>query len=488
MDRTFSSTATTMAAPKEFFEYVDASAGQFIQRLGEAVAIPSVSGDAARRQDVIKMSNWLNAQLQSLGVDTKQVELGTQELQGQTLPLPPAVLGSIGKDPKKKTVLIYGHFDVQPAELSDGWDTEPFTLVVDEKSGKLIGRGATDDKGPILGWLNVLQYHHQHGKELPVNLKFCFEGMEESGSEGLDDLVIRESKPGGYFEGVDCVCISDNYWLNTRTPALTYGLRGIAYYSIHVSGPARDLHSGTFGRTVHEPMTDLIALMSRLIDREGNILIPGVDDMVSAADAEERKIYETLDYSIEDIEEAAGAKIALSDDKVQVLMGRMRLPSLSLHGIEGAFSTPGAKTVIPAKVAGKFSLRLVPPQTPENVTPLVKQYIEDEFKKLRTKNKLEVEYLHGGRPWVEDVKHWNYEAAIRATETVYKRKPDLTREGGSIPVTLTFAESLGVNVLLLPMGRGDDGAHSTNEKIDRSNFIEGTKLLGSYLYELAASQ
>lgn len=153
------------------------------------------------------MSNWLNAQLQSLGVDTKQVELGTQELQGQTLPLPPAVLGSIGKDPKKKTVLIYGHFDVQPAELSDGWDTEPFTLVVDEKSGKLIGRGATDDKGPILGWLNVLQYHHQHGKELPVNLKFCFEGMEESGSEGLDDLVIRESKPGGYFEGVDCVCI-----------------------------------------------------------------------------------------------------------------------------------------------------------------------------------------------------------------------------------------------------------------------------------------
>ncbi|TRM67091.1 hypothetical protein BD626DRAFT_484722 [Schizophyllum amplum] len=475
-----------MAAPKDFLEFVDANADLFIQRLGEAVAIPSVSGDPSHRQDVLKMSNWLNAQLQALGVDTKQVDLGTQELEGQTLQLPPAVLGSIGKDPKKKTILIYGHFDVQPAQLSDGWDTEPFTLVVDDASGKLIGRGSTDDKGPILGWLNVLQYHHKHGKELPVNLKFCFEGMEESGSEGLDDLVIRESKPGGYFEGVDCVCISDNYWLNTRTPALTYGLRGVVYYAIHVTGPARDLHSGAFGRTVHEPMTDLIALMNKLVDGKGNILIPGVDDMVAAADAEERKLYEQLDYSIADVEEAAGGKIALSDDKVQVLMGRMRLPSLSLHGIEGAFSGVGAKTVIPSKVAGKFSIRLVPPQTPENITPLVNKYIEEEFAKLGTKSQVRIEYLHGGRPWVANVKHWNYEAAIKATEAVYKRKPDLMREGGSIPVTLTFAESLGVNVLLLPMGRGDDGAHSTNEKLDRSNFIEGTKLLGSYLYEVAA--
>ncbi|KAJ3502728.1 hypothetical protein NLJ89_g8755 [Agrocybe chaxingu] len=409
-----------MPAPTEFLTYIDAKADVFIKRLADAVAIPSISGDAKHRKDVFAMADWLNAQLKQLGVDTQLVDLGRHKMDGEDLPLPPAILGRIGSDSSKKTVLIYGHFDVQPANKSDGWDTDPFTLVVDEKTGRLIGRGSSDDKGPILGWLNVLQYHHENKLPLPVNLVFCFEGMEESGSEGLDDLVRRESKKGGYFDGVDCVCISDNYWLNTRTPALTYGLRGLSYYKVTISGPARDLHSGVFGRT-------------------GDILIKGVDEMVPRADEEEKAIYAGLDYSIADVEESAGASIALSADKVSVLMGRMREPSLSIHGIEGAFSGAGAKTVIPAKVSGKFSIRLVPPQTPEAIDPLA----------------------------------------------VYKQDPDLTREGGSIPVTLTFAESLGVNVLLLPMGRGDDGAHSTNEKLDRSNFIEGSKLLGTYLYELA---
>jgi len=473
-----------MAAPAEFLQYIDANADAFIQRLADAVAIPSVSGDPQRRPDVFRMAEWLDAQLQALGAETKLVPLGKHVVDGQELEIPPAILGAIGSDPAKKTVLIYGHFDVQPAEKADGWDTDPFTLVVHE-DGRLIGRGSSDDKGPILGWLNVLQYHKDNGKPLPVNLKFCFEGMEESGSEGLDELVERESKEGGYFHGVDCVCISDNYWLNTRTPALTYGLRGLTYFKVVVSGPGRDLHSGVFGRTVHEPMTDLVHLMARLVDTQGNILIPGVEEQVPAPDAAEKAIYERLDYSIADVESAAGGRIALDGGKVDVLMGRMRNPSLSLHGIEGAFSAAGAKTVIPAKVAGKFSIRLVPPQTPASVDPLVIQYLEAEFAKLNSKNTLVVESLHGGKPWVADHSHWNFEAAKRATRTVYKQEPDLTREGGSIPVTLTFAESLGVNVLLLPMGRGDDGAHSTNEKLDRSNFIEGSKLLGSYLYELA---
>ncbi|KXN88424.1 Cys-Gly metallodipeptidase DUG1 [Leucoagaricus sp. SymC.cos] len=471
-----------MPAPQEFIDYVDKSTGVFIQRLKEAVEIPSVSGDASRRPDVIRMANWINDQLKAVGVTTRLADLGMQEIEGQTLPLPPAVLGRIGNDKNKKTILVYGHFDVQPAFKSDGWDTEPFKLVIDGVTGRLIGRGASDDKGPVLGWINVLQWHHENKKELPVNIVCCFEGMEESGSEGLDELVQRESQPGGWFDGVDAVCISDNYWLNTRTPALTYGLRGLSYYRVTVSGPGRDLHSGVFGRTVFEPMTDLISIMSRLVDNRGNILIPGIQDQCSIADDKEKKIYAGLDYSIHDVEEAAGGNIALSSDKVEVLMGRMRNPSLSLHGIEGAFSGVGAKTVIPAKVSGKFSIRLVPPQTPESVDPLVVEYIEEQFKTLNTKSKLEIECLHGGKPWVTDHNHWNFEAAKRATLAI----PDLTREGGSIPVTLTFAESLGVNVLLLPMGRGDDGAHSTNEKIDKTNYIEGTKLLGTYLYEVAA--
>ncbi|SJL10080.1 probable DUG1-Cys-Gly metallo-di-peptidase [Armillaria ostoyae] len=477
-----------MPAPPELIKFIDDNAESFIKRLGEAVAIPSVSGDAKHRQDVFKMAHWLNAQLNSYGVETQLTDLGKHVMDGEELQLPPAILGKIGNDPNKKTVLIYGHFDVQPANLSDGWSSEPFTLTVNRENGQLVGRGSTDDKGPILGWLNVLQYHAENQKELPVNIKFCFEGMEESGSEGLDELVVKEAQPGGWFDGVDCVCISDNYWLNTRTPVLTYGLRGISYFKINITGPSWDLHSGVFGRTIHEPMTDLVILMSKLVDPQGHILIPGVDEMVPPAFADERSIYEKLDYAIEDIEAAAGASIALSSDKVEVLMGRMRSPSLSLHGIEGAFYGAGAKTVIPAKVAGKFSIRLVPPQTPENIAPLVNAYLEAEFAKLGTKNKMVVEEIHGGRPWLADLNHWNFEAAKAATRAVYQQEPDMTREGGSIPVTLTFAEALGANVVLLPMGRGDDGAHSTNEKLDRSNFIEGSKLLGTYLYELAAIQ
>jgi Cys-Gly metallodipeptidase DUG1 len=321
--------------------------------------------------------------------------------------------------------------------------------------------------------------------------------MEESGSEGLEELIIRESKGGnGFFEGVDAVCISDNYWLNTRTPCLTYGLRGISYYKLTVEGPAKDLHSGVFGRMVHEPMTDLILLLSTLVRPTGEILIQGIDELVAPLTEQERKRYENLDYSLDDVHNNIGAKTAVHDDVKQVLMNRMRYPSLSLHGIEGAFSAPGAKTVIPAKVSGKFSIRLVPDMTPEQVDKLVVKHMQDAWATLGSKNKMDVECLHGGKPWLADPEHWNYRAAAKATKTVYGRDPDLTREGGSIPVTLTFAENItakgqkerGVNVLLLPMGRGDDGAHSTNEKLDLDNYIKGSKLLGEYLWEVSAVQ
>ncbi|KLO15516.1 CNDP dipeptidase [Schizopora paradoxa] len=475
-----------MPAPPQFIKYVDDNANGFIQRLAKAVQIPSVSGDASYRKHVFEMATFLEGELQAVGAQVKRVPLGKQVLDGQEIDLPPALLASIGNDPKKKTILCYGHYDVQPALKSDGWDTEPFQLVVNEKTGQLIGRGSTDDKGPVLGWINILEAHKKLGLELPVNLKFCFEGMEESGSEGLDDLIKSEVGKGKFFDGVEAICISDNYWLNTRTPCLTYGLRGISYYNVTIRGPAKDLHSGAFGRTVHEPMTDLIHIMSRLVTPQGKILIPGVEDLVAPLVTGEKERYDALDYSIQDVEAAVGAPIALSDDKATVLMGRMREPSLSLHGIEGAFSAAGAKTVIPAKVSGKFSIRLVPNQTPDNIDPLVISYIQSEFKKLGSKNTLIIENLHGGKPWMADPTHWNYVAATKATEAIYNKKPDLTREGGSIPVTLTFAESLGVNVLLLPMGRGDDGAHSFNEKLDRSNYIEGTKLLGTYLYEVGS--
>ncbi|KAL7754515.1 hypothetical protein RI367_000500 [Sorochytrium milnesiophthora] len=460
-----------MADLTQFYALVDKDQDHYVDLLRQAVAIPSVSGDAAYRPDTIRMQHWMQEKMQKLGIETRLHHPGKQTLEGKELDLPPIILGKYGSDEGKRTVLLYAHTDAQPSLKSDGWNTDPWTLTEDDK-GQMFGRGSTDDKA-----------HQKLGLELPVNIKFCFEAMEESGSEGLDELIIAEAKK--YFANVDCVCISDNYWLGTTKPCLTYGLRGISYFTVAIQGPGWDLHSGVYGGTVHEPMTDLIQLMSRLVTPAGKILIPGINDNVAALTDEERKIYDSLDFSLNELQSCIGAKNNIYDDVPNTLMHRWRYPSLSLHGIEGAFYSPGAKTVIPARVVGKFSIRTVPNQTPEEISQKVTKYLNDEFAKLGTKNKLTVESLHGGKAWVADVNHWNFVAGAKATEQVYGVKPDLTREGGSIPVTLTFQEALGKSVLLLPMGRSDDGAHSINEKLDRSNYIKGIKLMGTYLHEIA---
>ncbi|KAJ1557491.1 Metallopeptidase M20, partial [Cladochytrium tenue] len=264
-------------------------------------------------------------------------------------------------------------------------------------------------------------------------------------------------------------------WLGTEKPCLTYGLRGVSYYTIEIKGPARDLHSGVFGGTVHEPMTDLVYVLGQLVDVRGRILIPGVYDEVAPVTEQELALYDGLAFSLGDVHAAAGAPTTIHRTEREALMARWRFPSLSVHGIEGAFSGQGAKTVIPARVVGKFSIRTVPNMDPDRLTEKVVRYLEGLFASLGSKNSMRVECLHAGKSWVADVNHWNYLAAFKAIERVYGVRPDYTREGGSIPVTLTFQETLQRSVLLLPMGRADDGAHSTNEKLDRRNYIDGMK-------------
>ncbi|CAG8546819.1 16919_t:CDS:2 [Acaulospora colombiana] len=443
------------AVLKTYFDTVDNLQDYYVERLKEAVAIKSY----------------------------ELADLGTHVMDGKTLKLPPAILGTYGNDQNKKTILVYGHYDVQPALIEDGWSSDPFELHETSKH-QLIGRGASDDKGPVIGWLNAIEAHQKAGIEFPVNLKFCFEGMEECGSEGMDELVVREAKR--YFTGVDAVCISDNYWLGVTKPCLTYGLRGISYFKITISGPGRDLHSGVFGGTVHEPMTDLFLLFSKLVSPSGDILIPGINDNVEPLTEEENKIYESIEFSMNEYHDAIGSKTTIYEDKIKTLQHRWRFPSLTIHGIEGAFSAPGTKTVLPAKITGKFSIRLVPNMEPDRINALVEKFLTEEFAKLGSKNTLNVGCVHGAKAWVSSPNHWNYVAAAKAIEKVFKVHPDYTREGGSIPITLTFQDALNKNVLLLPMGRGDDGAHSINEKLDRSNYIEGIKLFGAYLHEIAA--
>ncbi|KAM7344403.1 uncharacterized protein ACRADG_011139 [Cochliomyia hominivorax] len=465
----------------KLFDFIDENKLRYIEALKTAVSIQSVSAWPEKRGEIDRMVCWTECKLKELGVETTLEDVGKQILpNGKEIPFPKILLGTLGKDPDKKTVLIYGHLDVQPALREDGWDTDPFELI--EKDGKLYGRGSTDDKGPILCWIHAIEAYQKLNIELPVNVKFVLEGMEESDSEGLDDLLKRVKNE--FLHNVDYICISDNYWLGKTKPCLTYGLRGLTYFTIKIECAQKDLHSGVFGGTVHEAMPDLCWLLGILVDKDTNIIIPGIERDIAPLLHNEMEIYEKIDHVVEEFKNGIGAKcLPHKENKTQLLMHRWRYPSLSIHGIEGAFSESGAKTVIPAKVIGKFSIRLVPNQDPDHITECVTKYLNEKWAERGSPNKMTVNMISSAKPWFGDPNHPHFEAAKQAVKHVFNVEPDMTREGCSIPVTLTFQEVTGKNVILLPVGACDDGAHSQNEKINIYNYMEGTKLLGAYLYE-----
>jgi len=368
----------------KYFSYIDEHAQMYIDRLAEAVAIESVSADLANHlSDIVKMMEWTKYHIERLGGNATFL---TNPKSTEDHPLPPILLAEFITDPTLKTVCVYGHLDVQPAKMSDGWLSEPF--VLNERDEKLYGRGSTDDKGPALSWLWVIEAYQQINAKIPVNLKLMYEGMEESGSDGMYEAIQELAKPGNFLYDVDFFCISDNYWLGKSKPCLTYGLRGMAYFELEVQCAEQDLHSGVFGGTIHEGMTDLIRLLSVLVEpATGKILIPGIMDDVTPVTDDEDKLYDSIDFDINSFKKEATvysvSDSLIHDNKKSLLMARWRYPTLSIHGIEGAFANKGAKTVIPSTVKGKFSLRLVPNQKPDNIAEIVQDYLKLEFHKVR---------------------------------------------------------------------------------------------------------
>ncbi|PWA02408.1 hypothetical protein BB558_001453 [Smittium angustum] len=466
----------------KFFNYVNDNSQYLVSQLREAVAIPSVSADITKRPEVFRMAEWIKSRLTKLGADAKLVDPGTQELQGQTVQLPPIVLSRYGNDPQKKNVLVYCHYDVQPAVKSDGWETDPFDLV-EKEDGRLVGRGASDDKGHLIGWLLTLEAFCKLGIELPINLLFCFEGMEESGSVGLGKVVADEANK--WLKGVDYTIISDSSWNTKSKPTIGYGLRGNNYFSIDVSGPVADLHSGVFGGVVQEPMVVLSKLLASLVGVDGKINIPGIYDQVMELTEEEEKTYHKTSLTREDLENSLGGDYLMQKDVVQSLMHRGRYPSLTIHGVEGAFYDSGSKTVIPASVKGKFSIRSVPYMDPATIKKITVEYIEKEFRKLNSKCKLEVVTMRQGMWWYSSPNLRINVAVTKSMKRVYGTEPEYVRGGGSVPITMIFEEQLKSDVLLLPMGTYADGAHSTNEKLDKYNFIEGIKHFSALIHELS---
>ncbi|CAN0154130.1 unnamed protein product [Lampetra planeri] len=467
---------------QDVFTHIENNQQLFVKRLAEWVSVRSVSSQPELRGEVLRMVQMTAQHIERLGGAVEMVDIGTETLaDGSKLALPPVILAEIGRDPAKKTVCVYGHLDVQPAQLEDGWDSDPFTLT--HRNGKMYGRGATDDKGPVLSWLNCIESFQAVSKALPVNVKLCLEGMEESGSIGLGELIAERGK--SFFGNVDCVCISDSYWLGTQTPCLTFGLRGLCYFEIEVQCAQKDLHSGVYGGSVHEAMTDLTRILASLVDSSGRILVPGIYESVKPLSEMEAQLCANVDFSPEEYRLEIGATTLQQHTKEDILNHRWHLPSLSIHGIEGAFSELGQKTVIPSRVVGKFSIRTVPDMEPDEVERQVKDYVAQTFSELRSPNRFRITMPVGSQAWVADSTHPNYTAGRNAMRRVFGVEPNLIRDGCSIPVTLDFARHTALNVLLLSLGACDDGAHSQNEKFNLSNYMNGMKVMASYLEELS---
>lgn len=419
--------------------------------------------------------------LRQMGGTVELVDIGEQELpDGQTLALPKVVTAQFGSDPSKRVVCVYGHVDVQPAKLEDGWATDPYNLT--DINGNLYGRGASDNKAPVLAWIHAVEAYQALNMELPVNVKFIIEGMEETGSNGLDAMILAQRDT--FLSDVDCIIISDCGWLSQR-PAITYGTRGNCYFYAEVSGPKQDLHSGVYGGAVIEPMTDLIGILDTLINPSGKILIPGIRDAVAPLSDEEWRMYQDIQFDLDNYKSKTGINQLMYSNKVDLLAHLWRYPTVSIHGIYGAFSDSGTKTVIPAKVIGKFSIRQVPDMDPAVVKKQVTDYLHSVFDKRKSPNTLKVTMVIGAKPWLADPHDPVYEAGKAAIRRVFDVDPDLIREGGTIPIARTFQDVTGKSIIMLPIGGFDDGMHSQNEKISRYNYIEGTKLFATYLNEVS---
>ncbi|EDL09361.1 carnosine dipeptidase 1 (metallopeptidase M20 family), isoform CRA_a [Mus musculus] len=304
---------------EKLFHYIDLHQDEFVQTLKEWVAIESDSVQPVPRlrQKLFQMMALAADKLRNLGAGVESIDLGSQQMpDGQSLPIPPILLAELGSDPEKPTVCFYGHLDVQPAQKDDGWLTDPYTLT--EVDGKLYGRGATDNKGPVLAWINAVSTFRALQQDLPVNIKLILEGMEEAGSIALEELVMREKDH--FFSSVDYIVISDNLWLSQRKPALTYGTRGNCYFTVEVKCRDQDFHSGTFGGILNEPMADLVALLGSLVDSSGHILIPGIYDQMAPITEGEKTMYKNIDMDLEEYQNINQVEKFLFDTKEELLM------------------------------------------------------------------------------------------------------------------------------------------------------------------------
>lgn len=470
-------------------DFIDRRVNIYVNRLKELVAIPSISEDTSHRLDVLKALRWCGIRLKNMGFEVCYRKVGKELIyEGDQVPMklngvanmPPIVCASLGHDQNKATLLIYGHVDVKPVSPQESWKADPFDLTIIE--GFMYGRGVADDKGPVVGWINAIEAFIQCKEDLPVNIRFLIEGSEETGSEGLRELLHEMRRD--FLKDVDYVAISDNYWLNMNTPCLTYGLRGVVYFHVFVDGSNRDLHSGSHGGAVQEPLADLQALMNSLVDFKGDVMVPRILDAVREPEEGEIKRFETLDFNTTKYGTQIETKALHTQEKVETLVRRWLLPSISFHGIEKSFDNVGSPTLIPKSVMGKFSIRLVPDQDPNIVIRQVVEYLHKVHLRRCSRNKVTIKVFRDGRPFLGDLSCPNYKTACLALTYVWDRAPDLIRDGASISMATILREQTGKDVVLIPMAECQSFAHEGDERMSVRNYINGIKVFATYMAKL----
>jgi acetylornithine deacetylase/succinyl-diaminopimelate desuccinylase-like protein len=446
-------------------DYVNARREPWLEELKELLRIASVSTDEASKEHVTRCAELVSERMQQAGLDTTVYPTGGH----------PAVYGERLGAPGKPTLLVYGHYDVQPPDPLDLWRYDPFEPTVEGEY--LVARGATDDKGQFYSLLKGVEASIRTNKEAPINIKMLIEGEEEIGSPHLGPFIRKEKD----LLACDVVVIADSSQFAKDVPAITYGLKGLAYLELVVRGPKKDLHSGSFGGAVANPANVLTRMMAACQGPFGRIAIPGFYDAVRPIEGWEQQEFAKLPFDEEEFRQAVGSPKLFGEEGYTTLERKWARPTLDVNGFLSGFTGEGAKTVLPSMASAKFSMRLVPDQDPETITQLTREFLLDI-----APDTVKVEILdhHGARPVLVPRDAMGVQEAVRAYAKAFGKEPVFIREGGSIPVVNTFREELGAWSLLLGLGLPDDDAHAPNERFRIEDYYRGMVMMGELLGEL----
>jgi acetylornithine deacetylase/succinyl-diaminopimelate desuccinylase-like protein len=445
-------------------DFINVHRDRYLEELKTLLAIPSISALPEHAADVKRCADWCAEEMGRIGL---------QNVRLIDTPGHPVVYGDWLGAPDAPTLLFYGHYDVQPVDPLDLWESPPFDATI--RDGEIYARGAADDKGQVFMHFKAVEAHLTQNGRLPVNMKFLLEGEEEVGSTNLDDFVRAHRDE----LKADVVVISDSPMFDRGIPSICYGLRGLVYFQIDLRGSSTDLHSGSFGGAVANPAFVLAQMIARMKDRSGRVRIPGFYDDVMPLRDEERQAWAQLPFNEKKYRRDFGIPRLFGETDYTTLERTWARPTLEINGLMSGFTGEGAKTVLPAVAMAKISMRLVPNQHPDTIADLFEAHVRTLAPKTV---EMKITRMHGGKPWMTPFDNAFVQAAGRAIEKGFGKPPVFTREGGSIPVVSTFQEELGVPSVLFGVGLPDENAHAPNEKLDLSNFHNGI-IASAFLYE-----